>query len=282
MASGGDSGRDRGPLYGFFSHLEELRNRLKVILYSALLAFLFFLLFSFRQVPLVGYSVWLPLPTFDLQQSISSQFFVAVKNWLLPDFVFPVVTNPWDAMIVQFKIAMFLALVGIAPIITYEFWGFVAPALKSSERRLIVRVSAPVVVLFILGILMSIVVVLPFTFTFLYSIAIAMGAAPFLQIGDFLDFVLLFTLAFGVAFELPVVMYGLSVLGIVSSDFWKKHWRIAVFGIFAFGAFITPDGSGVTMMLVSLPMLALYVAGYIAIRLRDRRLRRRPSSAKSS
>src|SRR5207249_243194 len=87
-----------------------------------------------------------------------------------------------------------------------------APALRPKERRMIVRVSVPVVLLFLAGVAMSFLVVLPFTFTFLYGIAIAMGALPLLDLQQFLDFVLLFSLGFGIAFELPVVMYGLSVL----------------------------------------------------------------------
>lgn len=129
---------------------------------------------------------------------------------------------------------------------------------------------------------MSFLVVLPFTFTFLYGIAIAMGAQPFLQLQEFLDFVLLFSLAFGIAFELPVIMYGLTVLGVVDADFWKRHWRFAVVGIFFFGAAITPDGSGVTMMLVAVPMLGLYAGGYAAIRLRLRRSAPDARPAKSS
>jgi sec-independent protein translocase protein TatC len=74
-------------------------------------------------------------------------------------------------------------------------------------------------------------------------------------------------------------MYGLSAVGILSADFWKRHWRIATAGIFIFGALITPDGSGVTMMLVSLPMLLLYVVGYAFAR---RAQRVRSTHAKSS
>src|SRR3989454_10839793 len=107
-----------------------------------------------------------------------------------------VVLTPWEPVIVQFKVALFLAIVAISPISTYEFWRFVAPALRPKEKRLILRVSIPVVLLFLGGGVMSLVVVLPFTFTFLYGVAIAVGAAPLLQLPGFLDLVLLFSLAF--------------------------------------------------------------------------------------
>ncbi|OGS50415.1 MAG: hypothetical protein A3K65_07560 [Euryarchaeota archaeon RBG_16_68_12] len=267
---------------GFFAHIEELRSRFKVVMYAFLVSFVFFLTFSFQRVSLFGFSGWLPLPSLNFQEGIAQQFFLAVSAWLLPTSVIPVVLTPWAPVLVQFKIALFLALVVTSPISTYEFWRFVAPALKPKERRLIVRVSLPVVLLFLSGVAMAFLVILPFTFSFLYSIAVAMGAQPFLELEEFLDFVLLFSLAFGVAFELPVVMYGLSVLGVVGPDFWRKHWRLASIAILLFGAAITPDGSGVTMMIVALPMLGLYVAGYAAIRIRLRSRGRATGGAKSS
>jgi len=84
--------------------------------------------------------------------------------------------------------------------------------------------------------------------------------------------------AFGLAFQLPVLMYGLSWLGVVRSSFWKKYWRFAAIAIFLFGAIITPDGSGITMMLVSIPMLGLYVVGYIV----SVRIEKHRASAKTS
>ena len=283
MAGAGDGASSGGFLpLRFFEHLEELRTRLKVVMYAFIIAFAFFLFFSFQYVVVFGVPMWLPLPALNFQEGIAQQFFVAVRAWLVPPYVNPVVLTPWEPVIVQFKVALFLAIVAISPISTYEFWRFVAPALRPRERRLIVRVSVPVVLLFLAGVAMSFLVVLPFTFSFLYGIAIAMGAQPLLQLQEFLDFILLFSLGFGVAFELPVVMYGLSALGIVGADFWKRHWRLATFAIFFFGAAITPDGSGVTMMLVAIPMLFLYIGGYVAIRLRDSRSSRHGSAAKSS
>ncbi len=282
MARAGGGGGEPDRPRTFFQHLEEVRQRLKVVVWAFVVAFAIFLMFSFQYVVVFGVPMWLPLPTVNLQESIAQQFFVAVRSWLVPTYVSPVVLTPWEPVLVQLKVALFLAVVATSPLSTYEFWRFVAPALKPNERRLIVRVSVPVVLLFLLGVAISFLVVLPFTFSFLYGVAIAMGAQPLLQLQEFLDFILLFSLAFGAAFELPVVMYGLSVLGIVSPEFWKRHWRFAAIGIFFFGAAITPDGSGVTMMLVAVPMLILYVAGYAAIRIRFRNRDREAGAAKSS
>lgn len=255
----------------FFEHLDELRQRLRVVVYSLLAAFAVIMTFSIQPVSFSETTIYLPLPTLRQTETIPAQFIVLVSDWLVPENVTLVVLTPWEAFIVLVKAAFFLAAVVNSPVITYEFWKFLAPGLKKKERRLIVRVSVPVVVLFIAGVLMSFLVVLPFTFPFLYSFAVGVGAEPFLRLDDFLDFVLTFSLAFGVAFELPVIMYGLSSLGLVDATFWRRNWRFAAVGIFLFGAIITPDGSGITMLLVAIPMLFLYVAGYFAVWRRERR-----------
>jgi len=75
-------------------------------------------------------------------------------------------------------------------------------------------------------------------------------------------FVLIFICAFGIIFELPVVMTVLTTVGIVSPEFWKEHWRIALFIMVVIAAIITPDASGITQVMVVGPMLLLYIIGY--------------------
>jgi len=262
----------------FFEHLEELRRRLKVAVGVFIVAFVFMLTFSIQPTSLGQTAIWLPVPTADQGQTIPAQFIVLLNHSLVQGSAVLVVLTPWEAVIAQLKVGMFLAAVITSPVTTYEFWRFIAPGLKPRERRLVFRIATPVVSLFLLGVLVSLLVVLPFTFPFLYAFARAFGAQPFLRFEDFLDFVLMFSLAFGLSFELPVVMYGLSYLGIVQPEFWKRNWRYAAIAIFIFGAVITPDGSGVTMMLVAMPMLALYVAGYIAVARRAKKIARTKSS----
>src|SRR2546422_718999 len=94
-------------------------------------------------------------------------------------------------------------------VIVYELGQFIGPALKPSEKRLILRITVPVVLLFLSGVALCFIVVLPFTFNLLYSVQTVLGANFLVLYGDdFIDFVLLFTLAFGLAFQLPVLMYG--------------------------------------------------------------------------
>ncbi len=254
---------------GFWDHIDELRRRLKVMFLVVIVLFVLFLTTGIGQIALGPASIPMLLPALGPTSSnVATQFFLAVKGYLVPDRVGGLPLNfsyqqPWDAYIVMFKVAFFLALVVGSPFVVYEMAQFIGPALRPSEKRLILRITLPVLILFLAGVTMCFVIVLPFTFNLLFSVQNLMGANFLVLYGDnFIDFVLLFSLAFGVAFQLPVIMYGLSAVGMVTASFWKRHWRIAAAGIFVFGAIITPDGSGVTMMLVSLPMLALYVLGY--------------------
>lgn len=270
----------------FWDHLDELRRRLKITFLVVIVLFVLFLTTGIGQIAVGSTQIPMLFPALGPTSSnVATQFFLAVKAYLVPDRVGGLPLNfsyqqPWDAYIVMFKVAFFLAIVVGSPFIFYEVGQFIGPALRPTEKRLIVRMTLPVLLLFIAGVTMCFVIVLPFTFNLLFSVQNLMGANFLVLYGDnFIDFVLLFSLAFGVAFQLPVIMYGLSAVGIVKADFWRKHWRIAAAGIFLFGAIITPDGSGVTMMLVSLPMLVLYVVGYGFSR---RASRRRSAAAKSS
>lgn len=267
----------------FWDHIEELRKRLKVVLVVVIVFFALFLATYIGSISVGGAQIPMLLPALG-PNNVATQFFVSLKNDLVPAQVGGLnVTfsyqEPWDAYIVMFKVAFFLALLASSPVITIQVGRFIGPALRPSEKRLIARVMIPVLLLFLGGVLLCFIVVLPFTFRLLYGAQIVGGADLLLLYADsFISFVLLFALGFGLAFQLPVLMYGLGALGIVGSDFWKKYWRFAVIGIFAFGALITPDGSGVTMMLVSLPMMALYVGGYVATRRMERRRKRAKAS----
>ena len=255
---------------GILRHIEELRQRLKWSFLTIMILFVFFSGFQARVANVGGVAVPYPYP--DPLQPFASQFFNLTLNYLKPKFVESTVLNPADAFIVQFKAAFFISLLVGMPMISYQMGMFIGPALRPQEKRTILRLVVPSIALFAAGVLLAFFVVLPFTFQFLYQVAVNMGVdTPLLHIDQFLDFVLLFMLGFGLAFQVPVVMYGLTAVGLVRAATWKKYWRFAIIGIFLFGVLITPDGSGVTMLLISLPMSGLYVAGYVAALFRERR-----------
>lgn len=134
----------------------------------------------------------------------------------------------------------------------------------------ILKIILPIFVLFIFGVVFSYILVIPFTLNFLYKYGESIGAETFLTVNDFITFVLQFILGFGIAFQLPVFMYALSLSGLTDSRFWQKNFRYAIIIITIFGAVITPDGSGVTMWFLALPMIALYVIGIFAIKRKEK------------
>jgi len=264
----------------FFEHLEELRRRLRVVMAALILFFVLFLAFDIQLVSVGGVPVPVPVPSFLANNTPMADRVIAYfVDYYKPEDVNLTLLHPWDGVIVEIKVAFFLSILLSSPVSAYEFSKFIGPALRPKEKRLIVRIAVPVFVLFAAGVVVAHLIVLPFTFDFLYSVARRIGVDfPLLFIDDFISFVVVFMIAFGGSFELPVVMYALTAAGLVDAGFWKRHWRFAVIAIFVFGAIVTPDGSGVTMMLVSLPMLFLYVGGYSAVWIRGRRKGRAKSS----
>ena len=114
---------------------------------------------------------------------------------------------------------------------------------------------------------------------FLYQYGEAAGLVTFLNVMDFVTFVLQFLLAFGVAFQLPLIMYATTVSGMIDAKFWRRNIRYAIVVLIIIGAAVTPDGSGITMWFISGPMLALYLAGMIILEQRERKIRRVKSEA---
>ena len=138
--------------------------------------------------------------------------------------------------------------------------GFLKPALKENEINVGRTITAPIMSLFISGSLFAYFVVIPFMLEFLYKYGASSGLVTFLNIMDFVTFVLQFLLAFGLSFQLPVIMYAFSQAGMTNANFWRKNIRYAIIAIVIFGAIITPDGSGVTMWFIAGPMIGLYLA----------------------
>ncbi|MFQ5883499.1 MAG: twin-arginine translocase subunit TatC [Thermoplasmata archaeon] len=244
----------------FLDHLEALRKSILRILAVCSFLFMIFILVELHPADFSGFPI--AYPTVNVFHPIAIQFFARMEADLIPAGVETAVMGPTDAILVEFKIALFLSILFGMPVIVYELGRFLSPALKPKEKKLLLQFSVPAALLFTTGAIFAYLFVLPFVYDFLYSIAFNLVDRTYLNPSEFVDFTLLFLFSFGLAFELPIIMVGTTVLGVVDAHFWKRNWRYATVAIFIFGAVITPDGSGITMMLVSLPMLALYAAGY--------------------
>jgi sec-independent protein translocase protein TatC len=243
--------------------VSELRRRLLRILY--VLAPLFGLLVTFQlrfvRFSVLGIGLTGAYPYPDLFDNVTAQVFRALVAWMLPAHVELLNVGVGDSVVVQMEIAALLTLIFGMPWLVHEVGAFLVPALRTNERQLIRQVGIPATVLFAIGTGLGFAYWTPLTFLLLFRYVSAMGLAPVLGVQDFISFALLYSFAFGVVFELPVFLYALTRLGVVKAAYWRQHWRAAVIGSLVFGMIITPDNSGVTMLLIATPMIALYFAG---------------------
>ena len=256
-------------LDGINQHLEELRKRLVriVIVIGGISAFLL----MFHAEPFQINQITLYYPTIEPTHNIAAQITNQMRMTLVPENVDLIQTAPGQAFFAQMYVAALVGVVVGMPVIIKELVGFIKPALKENEINVSRSISLPALGLFIAGCVFSYNFVIPYMLDFLYRYGEGAGLITFLNVMEFVTFVLQFLLAFGFSFQLPLVMYAVSASGMVDADFWRKNIRYAIVIIVIFGAIITPDGTGVTMMFVAGPMIGLYAAGMIVIERRDRK-----------
>jgi len=244
-------------------HLEELRKRIiRIVLVIGIVTAC---LLSLHIEPIQIEQITLYYPTLDPLNNISAQITNYMKTNLVPESVQLIQTAPGQAFFAQVYIAALVGIVIGMPVIIVELVSFIKPALKENEIKISRSISLPALGVFIAGCVFSYYFVIPYILEFLYRYGESAGLVTFLNIMDFVTFVLQFLLAFGFSFQLPIVMYAVSASGIIDANFWRKNIRYAIVIIVIFGAVITPDGSGITMWFVSIPMMALYMVGMIVI-----------------
>jgi sec-independent protein translocase protein TatC len=194
-----------------------------------------------------------------------------MRDNLVPKDVQLIQTAPGQAFFAQVYISALVGMVVGMPVIIKELVGFIKPALKENEINVSRSISIPALGLFVAGCIFSYNFVIPYILDFLYRYGESAGLVTFLNVIDFVTFVLQFLLAFGLSFQLPLVMYAITASGMIDSSFWRKNIRYAIVIIVIFGAVITPDGSGVTMWFIAGPMIGLYFAGMAIIERKERK-----------
>lgn len=251
----------------WMEHFKDLRNIVIKIAIALIAVIAICLVFSIHMVDLYGYNI--PMLYLEPFNNISIQLISNMQQNLLPENVSLIQIAPGQAFFAQIHIAIMVGLVFTIPVIVRELSTFVSSALYTKERKTIKNVALPAVALFASGCLFSYFVVIPYILDFLYKFGEPMGLETFLNITEFISFVMQFIIAFGLSYQLPVIMWASTESGIVEPQFWRKNMRYALIAIIIFGAAITPDGSGVTMWFVAGPMLALYVLGMFFVERKD-------------
>jgi len=245
---------------GFLEHLWELRRRIIRCLIFFFAIFLFTFVMGPKKFTFLGREIPIVYPS---SESFSSLFIEKFLLKLAPENVIVVQMRPQEAIISQIYVSMVLAFILGFPLYSLEMWKFVSPALTPEEKKYLAKSSIPALFLFLSGCSFSYLILAPWILNFLYVLGKNMGIETYLTLSSLVSFTLFLSLSFGLVFQMPLLMYLLTRLGVVSKKTWSKHWKIAFFLFLLFGAVITPDGSGVTQLMVALPMMGLYLGGIL-------------------
>jgi sec-independent protein translocase protein TatC len=236
-------GADDAGKMSFFEHLTELRTR---IIWSLIPAGVGLGIALYFTTPVMRY----------------------LSHYLKSEAVF---TSPTEAFWTYMKVAMIMGVFIAMPVILWNVWAFVAPGLHKHERRY----AAPFILigslLFLAGGAFALFVIIPFAITFLVSFGQQQGLKPMITISSYIDFILKFTLAFGVVFELPVAITLLAMLGIVTPQFLSRNRKYAVLINFIIAAVLTPTPDIVNQSLMAGPLCVLYELGIISARIFGRK-----------
>jgi len=226
----------------FTGHLEELRKRIVVCFIATGIGFI--VSYGFKE----KIFHFLTLPLLSAMQADDKLIFTGLP----------------EAFFTYLKVSLLSGIMLAAPVLLYQFWMFVAPGLYGKERRLLV----PIVVLssffFIGGALFGYFIVFPFGFKFFLGFA-SETIRPLPSMREYLSFSSKLLLAFGLVFELPLIITFLARLGIVTVEFLKKNRRYALLLFFVFAAILTPPDV-VTQVMMAFPLMALYEISIIGAR----------------
>jgi len=226
----------------FISHLVELRDRMLRAILAVVLVFLCLFpwakdLYALLAMPLLS---------------------------VLPKGGQMIATDVVGVFLVPVKVAFLVAFVVALPYVLYQAWAFVAPGLYAHERRLVLPLVVASSVLFVVGMSFAYFLVFPVVFKFMASIA-PEGVAWMTDIDKYLSFVMTTFIAFGVTFEVPVVVIVLVRVGVVSLEKLREIRPYVIVGAFVVGAIFTPPDV-LSQVMLAVPLWVLYEIGLVLAR----------------
>jgi sec-independent protein translocase protein TatC len=244
--SGGDEEEDGMLRMSFLEHLEELRSRIFWALSGVGVAFVLSLFFSSE--------LW----AFVCQPAVQALKSLGFEPTLVQ-------IEPMEGFnIIWFKLPIICAIFLGSPWIMYQVWAFISPGLYRKEKRW----AAPFIIcsagLFITGGVFAYFVIFRYGLTFLLSIGKGNYVKPMVSMTEYFNLFVNVILGVGLVFELPVLIFFLTLLRIVSPAFLFRHSRYAILGIFIIAAIVTPTPDVVNLMLFATPMCVLFYMGIFA------------------
>jgi sec-independent protein translocase protein TatC len=228
----------------FISHLVELRDR---IIRAGLAVIVVF----------VGLVYWAP----DIFRLLARPL---MQN--LPKDGKMIVTDVTGSFFVPMKVTMMVAFVIALPVVLYQIWAFVAPGLYQHEKKLVAPLVGSSYTLFLCGMAFAYFVVFPTIFRVMAHYNAPLGAEMNTDIDNYLSFVLTMFLAFGVTFEVPIVVVLLVRMNVLTIKKLKEIRPYVVVGAFVISAVVTPPDV-FSQLILAIPLIVLYEAGIIAARL---------------
>jgi sec-independent protein translocase protein TatC len=168
-----------------------------------------------------------------------------------------------EGFTIQLKMAIMAAIFLASPFILAQVWLFISPGLYRRERRYALPFIFFSSILFILGGLFGYYIALPFGIKFLIEMGKNLGMTTLLNVSDAFNLVFALEVGMGIIFEIPALIFLLSRIGLVSGPFLLRHTKYAILGCFVVAAIITPTGDIGNMMIIAVPMLALYGVGIV-------------------
>lgn len=238
-----NSTEDSGLQESFLSHLFELRDR---IVKSALAIIAVFVCLVY----------WAP----DIFHLFAQPLLEA-----LPAGGKMIVTDVTGSFFVPMKVTMLTAFLIALPVVMYQLWAFIAPGLYLHERKLILPLVVSSYTLFLVGMAFAYFLVFPTVFKFMASYNAPLGAEMSTDIDNYLSFAMTTFLAFGITFEVPVVVVVLVRMGMVSLAKLKEIRPYVIVGAFVISAIVTPPDV-LSQLLLAVPMTLLYELGLLVAR----------------
>jgi sec-independent protein translocase protein TatC len=232
----------------FMAHLTELRDRVRNAAIYFTLAFLLCWYFA------KDIFAWLRQPLFHIWAQHTGPGIPPAEDWGPPRLIYTGLTQPFW---VDMSIGMWAGVFVASPFIFYQLWRFIAPGLYKKERRLTVAFAVFSAVFFIAGALFCFEFALPKLYNFLLSYnSRDLQSLPNIQ--EYLDLTRDSMLAFGAIFEMPLLIYFLALVGMVTHrGLWKfSRWFIVL--AFVIGAILTPGPDVVSQFMMATPMIVLY------------------------
>lgn len=163
-----------------------------------------------------------------------------------------------EQFIIHMKTALCVGFLCASPYMLYQLFRFVSPALYANERRYAVRVVGSSYVMFMLGVLLSYLLIFPLTFRFLGTYQVSGDVENMITLQSYISTLMLMSLAMGIVFEIPVLSWLFAKLGFISAAFMRRYRKHAIVIILVIAAVITPTSDVFTLSLVALPMWLLY------------------------